>query len=72
MGPEFLEEDVGRDFEEDVGHEEDDEAVAVLERGQMEVLGETKDGGVGDVDSVDSSVRESVRANKTARRMEWT
>lgn len=52
MGLEALEEDVGGDLEEDVGHEEDDERGVVFRLFKTELLGEAKYIGIGNVYTV--------------------
>lgn len=51
-GLELLEQDVGGDLEEAVGHEEDDEGGVVFVVLKAELFGEVEDIGVGDVDTV--------------------
>ncbi|KAI6776850.1 hypothetical protein HG530_000795 [Fusarium avenaceum] len=52
MGLKALEEDVGGDLEEDVGHEEDDERGVVFRLFKTELLGEAKYIGIGNVYTV--------------------
>lgn len=54
MRPELLEQDVGRNLEEAVGDEEDDESGIELDRvsAQLQVLDQAKDFGIGNVDTI--------------------
>ena len=51
MRLEFLEQDIARNLEEDVWHEENDERVVVFMLLQVKILGQASNIGVCDVDS---------------------
>lgn len=60
VGLEALEEDVGRDLEENVWHEEDDEGGIVFGFFEAKLFRKTKDVGIGNIDTVYELRNESV------------
>jgi hypothetical protein len=70
MGLEALEKNVGGDLEEDVWHEEDDEGGVVFCLFKAKLFRETKDVGVGDIDTVYKLRDQSVVCDTVKNKMD--